>query len=166
MGSLINTTQLAPGGATQLLVDKVGTTSAQHQTFTLSGLGVFQLDVNGTLSFTNSTGAQVDVEVTFSALHTMTVGASPAGAITAKGMFLYETVNGVSTGYLTPSGFDANSIANSASANWRASGVWHTTLAAGDAATWKTIVLFQGTPGLGGSLDTTNGVLRVTIVKR
>lgn len=166
MGSLINTGQLVPGGTTTVLIDKVGTSSAQHQTFTLSGFGLAQLDVNGTLTFTNTTGAAVDVEVTFSGLHTLTVNGSPAGVVTAKGMFLYETINGTSTGYLTPAGFDANSIGNSASANWRASGVWHTTLAAGDVGTWKTQVLFQGTASLGGSLDTTNGVLRVTVVKR
>lgn len=160
---LINTGQVGTDAATTVLKDLVASNS---QSSSLSGLGVLVMQINSTLTYTNSTGGAVEVEVSWSAAHTVTVGASPAGTCSVHGMFIDGTVNGSAFTYSDPSGFDVPSIGNSTSKSWRIANTWHFSLAAGDVLVTQTKVQFQGTASLPVTLATTNAALRATVVKR
>lgn len=133
----------------------------------LGPLGVTSQQINSAVTYANDTGGAVEVEISWSAAHTVTVGASPAGTMSVHGAFITYTVNGSPGGsYTDPSGFDVPSITNSQTRSWRISNIWHLSLAAGSVLTVDTKVQFQGTANMTATLATTNAALRVTAIKR
>jgi hypothetical protein len=158
------TSNIAPNAATLVLKDYIAN---QTQSLTNSGLGVKQVTVNNTINYTNNTGGTVDVELSWSAIHTFSVSAgTPTGTLSASGMVAQWTVNGVAASYTESNGIDAVSLPNGSSKTWRVSTVYHLTLAAGDVLAANTVVLVQGTASVNFTLQTQNAMLRATIVKR
>lgn len=161
--SSVDTSQINAGAATAVLKDLIPTATYAS---TLSGLGIATVQTNNSLSYTNTTGGSVEVEISWSAALSLTMGASPTGSASCHGPFIEWTVNGSAGTFSDPLGFDVPNITQSQNKTWRLSNVWHLTLAAGDVFVVKTTVQLQGTALMNYSLVATNAALKFNVLKR
>lgn len=161
-GDLVATGNIVANAATVILRNIKATDS---QSFDLGALGITSKQINSTINYTNDTGRPVEVEVSWSGAHVLTADASPAGTMSANGMYIEYTINGSPAGYSDPAGFDVPSLSSGASASWRMASNHVITLAAGDVLAIYTRINLAGTNFMTGTLDSSNATLRLAVVK-
>jgi hypothetical protein len=159
--SQIPTGSIVAGAATSILSD-----IKTSDTATLAVSFVTDHYLNS-ISYTNTSGVNVDVEVSWSSEHAFSVAAGYTGSVSAWGMLITGTLNGLLTGPPGSSLYDTPALTAGQSAQWKNAAVWHTTMAPSDVLVMQSLIRFVPNTGSGNvTINSYNATLRLAIIKR